>query len=67
MYKWLKFGRRILLFVLQNHPLAKIHPPSGVELQNYVDAIAAKYPVLGEEKVCGAADGMKLQLQKSRD
>ena len=67
MYKWLKFGRKILLFVLQNHPLAKIQPPSRDELQNYVDAISAKYPVLGEEKVWGAADGLKLQLQRSSD
>ena len=49
MYKWIKFGCQILLFVLQNHPSAKIVPPSKEDLQNYVDAI--KYPILGEEKV----------------
>ena len=67
LYKWIKFGRRILLFVLQNHPFAKIQPPSEHELENYIGAIAAKHPVLGEEKVWGAADGIKLHLQKSRD
>ena len=55
------------MFVLQNHPLAKIVPPSKEDLQNYVDAIALKYPILGEEKVWGAADGIKLHLQKLRD
>ena len=53
MYKWIKFGQRILLFVLQNHPSAKINPPSEDDLQKYVNAIAAKYPVLGDKKVCG--------------
>ena len=67
MYKWLKFGRRILLFVLRNHPSAKIQTPSEQELEEYVSAIGAKYPVLGEEKVWGAADGLKLQLQRSSD
>ena len=66
MYKWIKFGCRILLFVLQNYPSAKIHPPSEDDLEKYVNAIADKYPILGEEKVWGAADGMKLHLQKSR-
>ena len=67
MYKWIKFGGRIFLFVLQNHPSAKINPPTEHDLQKYADAIAAKYPLLGEEKVWGAADGLKLQLQRSSD
>mmetsp|Transcript_14810 Transcript_14810/g.33985 ORF Transcript_14810/g.33985 Transcript_14810/m.33985 type:complete len:300 (-) Transcript_14810:117-1016(-) len=67
IYKWIKFGRRILLFVLQNHPFAKIRPPSEEDLKNYVSAIAAKHPILADEKVWGAADGLKLQLQRSRD
>ena len=67
MYKWIKFGRRILLFVLHNHPSAKIRPPSQEELDSYVSAIGAKYPVLEEEKVWGAADGLKIRLQRSSD
>ena len=65
IYKWVKIGRQILLFALQNHPSAKINPLSKDDLQRYSNAIAGKYPVLGEEKVWGAADGMKLQLQRS--
>jgi hypothetical protein len=68
MYKWIKFGRHVLLFVLQNNPLASIRPPSSQEeLQKYIDAIGTKYPILQEEKVWGAADGLKVPLQKSRD
>eukprot|EP00534_Pseudo-nitzschia_fraudulenta_P002957 CAMPEP_0201120184 /NCGR_PEP_ID=MMETSP0850-20130426/4264_1 /ASSEMBLY_ACC=CAM_ASM_000622 /TAXON_ID=183588 /ORGANISM="Pseudo-nitzschia fraudulenta, Strain WWA7" /LENGTH=76 /DNA_ID=CAMNT_0047386217 /DNA_START=761 /DNA_END=991 /DNA_ORIENTATION=- len=67
IYKWIKFGRRILLFVLQNHPFAKIRPPSEEDLKNYVSAIAVKHPALADEKVWGAAGGMKLQLQQSSD
>ncbi len=63
MYKWLKFGRHILLFVLQNHPLASIRPTSEEELQKYVDMIAQKYPIL--HNVWGACDGLKVPLQGS--
>lgn len=65
MYKWLKFGRRVLLFVLHQHPLAKVSLPSQDEIGDYVHAIGQKYPVLGTEKVWAAADGLKVPLQKS--
>ena len=57
----------LIVCYLQNHPSAKIQPPSEEDLKNYVSAIAAKNPVLADEKVRGAADGMKLQLQRSSD
>ena len=67
MYKWLKFGRRVLLLVLRNHPLAMISTPTEDELQSYTDAIGSKYPVLRRHRVWGAADGLKLRLQQSSD
>ena len=65
MYLWLRFSRRVLLFVLQNDPLARVRSPTEEEVVEYVDAIGAKYPALGEKKVWGAADGLKLKLQRS--
>ena len=67
MYRWIKFGRRVLLFVLQDNPLASVHPPTEEELRSYTDAIGSKYPILQEEQVWGAADGLKILLQRSRD
>lgn len=46
MYKWLKFSRKILLSVLQDHPAAKVRLPSNEEVDRFADAIADKYPVL---------------------
>ena len=67
LYKWLKFGRRILLGMLHKHPLAKVSLPSPEELQSYIVAIGNKYQVLQRERVWGAADGLKLRLQQSTD
>eukprot|EP00536_Pseudo-nitzschia_multiseries_P000375 jgi/Psemu1/831/gm1.831_g len=65
MYKWLKFSRKVLLFVLQYHPKAMIRPPTEEELEEYISAIGAKYPRLKERHVWGAADGLKVKLQQS--
>ena len=64
-YKWLKFSRHVLLYVLKDDPLARVAPPSADELETYVAAIGNKYPILGDQKVWGAADGLKIRLQQS--
>uniref|UniRef100_A0A7S4AMZ1 DDE Tnp4 domain-containing protein n=1 Tax=Pseudo-nitzschia australis TaxID=44445 RepID=A0A7S4AMZ1_9STRA len=66
-YLWVKFSRRVLLFVLQYQPTAKVCSPTAEEIQEYTNAIGAKYPALGDPKVWGAADGLKVMLQKSSD
>ena len=53
VYKWLKFSRRILLFVLQKHPLAQVHAPTEEGIVKYHHAIAVKYPSLEPHKVLG--------------
>mgnify|MGYP000125822197 FL=1 len=63
LYKWLKFGRRVLLVALQHVPQAKVTLPNGEEVQSYVRAINNKYPVLTD--VWGACDGLKLTIQAS--
>eukprot|EP00536_Pseudo-nitzschia_multiseries_P005783 jgi/Psemu1/13521/gm1.13521_g len=65
MYRWLKSGRKLLLFALQEHPAAKICLPNEEETQQYVNEISAKYPVLAPHRVWGACDGLKLHLQQS--
>ena len=65
MHDWITFGRRALLCALQQHPDAKVRPPTGEDINGYAEAIAAKCPLLGEERVWAAMDGSKLPLQKS--
>eukprot|EP00536_Pseudo-nitzschia_multiseries_P009850 jgi/Psemu1/67168/estExt_Genemark1.C_2860047 len=49
MYRWLKF----------------VCLPNEQEIQQYIDAIAAKYPTLCPHRVWAACDGLKLHLQQS--
>jgi hypothetical protein len=65
MYKWIKFGRRVLLFALQHHPHAKVSLPTTDEIRVYSAAISAKHPPLLPHNVWAACDGLKVPLQKS--
>eukprot|EP00536_Pseudo-nitzschia_multiseries_P015381 jgi/Psemu1/42353/gm1.42353_g len=65
MYRWLKFGQKLLLSALQHHPAAKFCLPNEEEIQQYADAIAAKYSMLAPHRVWGACDGLKLHIQQS--
>jgi hypothetical protein len=67
MYKWIKFGRRALLFALQHHPHAKVSLPTAQEVDRYAAAIASRHPPLRPHKVWAAADGLKILLQRSSD
>ena len=60
-------GRRVLLHALQDVPSAKVISPTAVEIEDYIDAIGAKYPIMGEERVWAACDGLKIAIQKSSD
>ena len=62
---WNRFARRIIIFGLINHPLARVAMPSEDELLSYVSAISAKYPILTD--VWGAMDGLKIHLHASTD
>ena len=54
MYRWLKFGRRVLLYAIQNHPAAALGTITQDNIDTYKAAIAAKYPIL--EDVWGACE-----------
>ena len=53
--------------MLQHHPKAKINPPTGNDINCFIVAIGRKYPLLKEERVWGACDGLKLPLQQSEN
>ena len=65
MYMWLKFSRKIILSCQQNHPLAAVTTLSRTEITEYMAAVAKKFPVLEQHKLWGAADGLKLPLERS--
>ena len=65
MYKWIKFGRRVLLFALQNHPHAKVYSPSAKDIDHYSDAFAERHPPLIPHRVWAACDGLKIPVQRS--
>jgi hypothetical protein len=62
---YLRFGRRIIIKVLQNDPNAAIRVPSADKIQEYQSAVAAKYPSLAG--VWCTMDGLKLYLEQSTD
>jgi DDE superfamily endonuclease len=60
---WLRFGRRILVRILRNHPKARVEMPNGIEIASFKAAINVKYPSL--TNVWGSMDGLKLFLQQA--
>ena len=67
IYKWIKFSRRVLLFVLHKYPQAMVTKPTGVEIERYVAAVGARWPLVLSERVWGASDGIKLHIQRSNN
>ena len=65
LYRWIRMGRRVLLYALQHDPAAKVYSPTAAEVDGYIGAIGAKYPIMGEERVWAACDGLKIRLQHS--
>ena len=62
---YLRFGRRIVIEVFKNDPMATIRLPTTIEMQQYTDAISAKHPHLGNHKVWCTVDGLKLMLEQA--
>ena len=61
MYRWLKFGRRLLLNVLSRVPEAQVKLPTSTEIASFKAAVSEKYPSC--PNVWGAADGLKLLIE----
>ena len=62
---WIRFARRILLMILQNHPAAQIKVPDSTQRSAFKAAIRSKYPLL--ENVWGSMDGLKVPIQEAND
>lgn len=60
---YLRFGRRIVVEVLKNNPLAAIKIPSPEKVEEYKQLVAEKYPALTD--VWASMDGMKTPIQQA--
>jgi DDE superfamily endonuclease len=58
---YLRFGRRILIKVLQGNSESSIRIPSDDNIRQYCEAIQERHPVL--DNVWSTMDGLKLKLQ----
>ena len=61
LYKWLIFGRCVLLHVLSAYAPAKVCLPTAEEVIELKSAVVQKYPTCKD--VVGAADGLKLLVE----
>ena len=61
LYKWLKFGRKVLLHVLSRDSRAKVELPSAEQVNEFQQCVGEKYPYCAE--VWGAGDGLKLFIE----
>ena len=61
--EYLRFGRRIVVEVLKNDKYAKIAIPSPEKVDEYKQAISAKYPILND--VWATMDGLKTPIQQA--
>ena len=61
MYKWLKFGCKVLLHILCRDPYTVIRIPTSDEVRFYQSTIRTKYPNVAE--ILAIADGLKLFIQ----
>lgn len=60
---WLRFGMRLVVFILRNDDKAKVQLPVEEEIQAYKGAVLEKHDLLRD--VYCVADGLKLDLQQS--
>ncbi len=60
---YLRFGRRIIVQVLKNNPLASITIPSAAKVEEYKQLVRDKYPLL--TNVWAAMDGIKTPIQQA--
>ena len=60
---YLRFGRRIIVEVLKNNPLASITIPSAAKVEEYKQLVRDKYPLL--TNVWASMDGIKTPIQQA--
>lgn len=62
---FLRFGRRILIRVLRDDPIAAVRMPDDDEVSQYKEAIRQSYSLLTD--AYAVADGLKLTLEETSD
>ena len=62
---YIRFGRRLIIKILQNNPDAMVRAPSNEKIKEYQAAIAKRHPSL--HYVWCTMDGLKLLLEQSGD
>ena len=65
--EWLRFSRRCLLFALLKHPAARINPPTEDDVDQFGNAMGLKHPLLQQEGVHAACNGLKLPIEQSQN
>jgi hypothetical protein len=66
MLCWLKFGKSLVLSILQHHPDARIMKPNAAEFLPYSKAISSQYHHV-QDVWAAPCDGVKLTMQASMD
>ena len=61
LYKWLKFGRRVLLHVLCRHDASMVRLPDANQVRDMKSTVREKYPTCHD--CIGAADGLKILVE----
>lgn len=64
---YIRFGRRILLVVLNENDSSRVELPTEHELRTFVAAVTRRHRLLGTKSVFGAMDGLKLTLEQAGD
>ena len=59
----LRFSRRVLIKLLGEDQGARARSPNSVEIEQFIESIFNRHPILGSRRVWGTMDGLKLTLQ----
>jgi hypothetical protein len=62
---YLLFAKRIIVMVLQDHPMAEVQIPSTEKIEEYVEMVNRRHPYLSD--IWCTMDGLKLMLEQSGD
>ena len=62
---YLRFSRRILIKLLSKTNIAKTSVPDSTDIEKFVEAVSCRHPILGQKRVWGTMDGLKILLQQS--
>ena len=62
---YLRFSRRILIKLLSKTNIAKTSVPYSADIEKNVEAVSCRHPILGQRRVWGTMDILKILLQQT--